>query len=206
MIGSSVSGAKWGFGSSSATSARRPSQRSKTAAANNIQSVSLGADLAAIGEPGDSFLAVDLNPGVGGPGFTAGFVVDVSGTGAVIPATGDRASDEEPCPLHEILVVELGDTPPQTLFSRGDANADGKVNITDAVVSAQNIFLQSLIFIDCDDALDANNDEMLDAADPIMILEWIFLDGPFLEAPFRTCGAGDEAAGDGLDCATSNCQ
>ncbi len=170
--------------------------------ANNIKEVALGSSLAAIGNEGDSFLAVDITPGVGGPGFTAGYVVDVSGTGAVIPATADVPD----CPVHEILVVTLDSEiiVPGTKFSRGDCNGDGKINVTDGVVCAQNIFLNNLEFFDCDDMLDANDDETLDAADPIMILEWIFLNGPALPDPFRTCA--EDPAGDGLDCAVSNCE
>lgn len=177
-----------------ATSTRAPD-------ANNIEEVTIGASLSAIANESDSFLAVDTNPGVGGPGFTAGYVVDVSGTGAVIPATADTVE----CPVHEILVVKLTDVidPPGTDFSRGDCNGDGKINVTDGVVCAQNIFLNNLVFFDCDDMLDANDDETLDAADPIMILEWIFLNGPALPDPFRTCAEDPE--GDTLDCAVSNC-
>jgi hypothetical protein len=53
-------------------------------------------------DPGD-FLALDLNPGVGGPGFTVGYVSDLDSDANKIPATPAG----NPCAVNEILVVEL---------------------------------------------------------------------------------------------------
>ncbi len=163
----------------------------------SIGKIERGAGLA--GTENDSFLAVDLNPGVGGPGFTIGFVADISGVGNVI----DPTADADPCPVNEILIVTFVTVVPAENFSRGDCNGDGKINVTDGVLCAQNIFLNKLIKFDCDDMLDANDDGTLDAADPIAILEWVFLNGSNLPAPFRSCAA--DPTDDTLKCAAANC-
>ncbi len=164
----------------------------------SIGKIDRGAALA--GTENDSFLAVDLDPGVGGPGFTIGFVADISGVVNVI----DPTLDGDPCPVNEILIVTFGVGPVEKKFSRGDCNGDDKINITDAVLCAQNIFLNKLIKFDCDDMLDANDDGKLDTADPIAILEWVFLNGSNLSAPFRTCNT--DPTNDTLECAASNCE
>jgi hypothetical protein len=110
--------------------------------------------------------------------------------------------------VNEILVVSYG--APAVNFSRGDTNGDGRLNVTDAVICARNIFLKTdpirgLIKFDCADMLDANNDGNLDASDPISILQWLFLRGAALPAPFRTCGP-DTGAADTLGCNQPNCQ
>ena len=43
-------------------------------------------------------------------------------------------------------------------FLRGDCNGDGKINLTDAILCANNILANKLVFFDCDDMLDANGD------------------------------------------------
>ena len=105
--------------------------------------------------------------------------------------------------MNEILTVNYGAA--ETKFNRGDCNGDGRLNVTDAVIDARNIFTNSLIKFDCKDMLDANNDGRLDASDPIAILAWLFQKGPALPDPFRACGV-DTGAADQLDCKQANCQ
>lgn len=161
-------------------------------APGDITSIDAGADIA--GFTGD-FLAIDLAPTVGGPGFTAGYVSDVDGSGDTIPATATT----QDCPTNEILVVNYGDGPEEDAFDRGDCNGDGRLNVTDGAICAQNIFFNRIVFFDCDEMLDANNDDQLDMSDPVMILTWVFLTGADLPAPFQTCGTDP---GDSLGCTT----
>lgn len=84
-------------------------------------------------------------------------------------------------------------------FVRGDANADGTIDITDCV------FLLSYFFVGgpappCDDAADVNNDGFLNIADPIYKLSWLFLGGPALPPP-NVCGPDPPLPVDALGCA-----
>lgn len=164
--------------------------------ARDIVSIERGSSLDGIV---DDFFTVDLEPAVGGSGFTVGYAADVSGTGAVIPSTASGTG----CSLHEIVVVNLP-SDGAVAFSRGDCDGNGKINVSDAAICAQNIFLDRVVLFDCQIMLDANDDGELGLEDPIAILNWVFLNAPNLEAPFLTCGLDDEA-GD-LDCVQSNCQ
>ncbi len=168
------------------------------APADNISAIKRGAILAP-NDPGD-FLGVDLAPTVGGPGATVGYVADTNQTGKSIPASTDAGTT---CNANEILIVEFGGVVQR--FSRGDGNGDGKINVTDGVVVAQNIFANKFVFFDCKDMLDTNDDGTLNTADPVFLLTHIFLRGPAPAAPFRACGA-DGTTGDALQCAVPNCQ
>lgn len=85
--------------------------------------------------------------------------------------------------------------PPQ--FMRGDANADGEVNIADAVSILSYLFGGGKT-LPCDDAADANNDASLDIADAIKVLGYLFGGSGPLPDPFGTCGADPEE--DALGC------
>jgi len=145
---------------------------------------------------------ITTDSGVGGPGFTVGYIADINNDGNtnVIAAT-----PAEGCPVNEILVVSLGDvTPGNAPFSRGDADGDGKLNVVDAVLIIQNALGNLPKRFDCDDMLDTNDDGTVDVADGIPPLTYVFQRGPALPDPFRTCAveAGDD---DGLGCVESNC-
>jgi hypothetical protein len=173
-------------------------------ATGDITGVDRGAALTG-NNPGD-FLGVDIvgtaAPDVGGPGVTVGYVADVTGSSKTIPAITDAASGA--CGVNEVLVVKLGGVAP-VKFSRGDANGDGKINVTDGVVIAQNIFATKLVLFDCKDMLDVNDDGALNTADPVFLLTYVFLHGPAPAAPFKSC-ATDPTSTDSLDCKQANCQ
>ncbi len=169
------------------------------APADNLSGITRGAALTG-NDPGD-FLGVDVTPTVGGPGATVGYVADTNATNKSIPATADAG---QTCNANEILIVNFGG-PVLVKFSRGDGNGDGKINVTDGVVVAQNIFATKFVFFDCKDMLDTNDDGTLNTADPVFLLTHIFLRGPAPAAPFRACGA-DGTPADALGCAAPNCQ
>src|SRR5262249_55984215 len=84
-------------------------------------------------------------------------------------------------------------------FIRGDANADGERNITDA------IFLLGCSFLgtkcpDCADAADVNDDGKHNITDPIYLLNFLFSGGSNPPAPDDACG--QDSTGDELDCAS----
>jgi hypothetical protein len=64
-----------------------------------------------------------------------------------------------------------------SLFIRGDANDDGKIDVSDA------IYLVNYLFIDGPEpspfqAGDANSDEVVDIADVVYLINYLFIDGP----------------------------
>ena len=85
----------------------------------------------------------------------------------------------------EIVVVP--DEPPRPAFVRGDSNADGNVNLTDAVFTLNHLFLSGLE-PSCLDATDTNDTGKVDLTDAIYTLNHLFLGGPAPEQPFPTCG------------------
>ena len=81
--------------------------------------------------------------------------------------------------------------PKEAAFVRGDANFDGKVNISDA------IFLGGPAPL-CDDAADADDNGRLDITDAIRTLDALFLGTATLPAPYPE--EGQDATQDSLRC------
>ena len=91
-------------------------------------------------------------------------------------------------------------TPPITLdvtFRRGDVNADGKLDIADAIFLLGHLFAGGAVPV-CQDSADANDDGKLDIADAITILGHLFGGAPSLPPPFEDCGV--DPTDDDLDC------
>ncbi len=82
-------------------------------------------------------------------------------------------------------------------FRRGDANGDGKINLSDAVAIAHYLFLGGSL--DCLDAADADDDGLVILTDAIMILNYLFRAGRELPAPWPDCGV--DRSEDELGCA-----
>jgi len=161
---------------------------------DGIAKIERSAVLAA-NDPGD-FLGVTIDGS--GAWATVGYVSDVSGSRKVIDVVSDPANG---CGIQQILTITFGSAPTPK-FSRGDANGDGKINVTDGVIIAQNIFASKLVFFDCKDMLDANDDGQLNTVDPVFLLQYIFLKGATPAAPFKTCGV--DPTNDTLDCKVAN--
>lgn len=94
-------------------------------------------------------------------------------------------------------IGHAGGVPSTEPFIRGDVTRNGFVELNDAIVSAQSIF--GLSALDCDDAVDVNDDGLLDVADVVSIVAYLFLAGPTPAAPFPHCGP-DLTDSDSLDC------
>ncbi|MEM7167554.1 MAG: hypothetical protein AAF581_19005 [Planctomycetota bacterium] len=87
-------------------------------------------------------------------------------------------------------------------FVRGDANNDGTVDISDAVFIAKANFGFGPAPA-CDNAADANDNDMLAVGDVVYVLAYLFQGGAVPAAPFPSCGV-DGTPG-ALDCAASVC-
>ncbi len=88
---------------------------------------------------------------------------------------------------------------PSTPFLRGDSNADGATDLSDAIATLGFLFLGTED-LPCAKSADANDDGRLDVSDPVYLLGFKFLGGPEPPAPFAACGA-DAATPDELLCA-----
>ena len=78
-------------------------------------------------------------------------------------------------------------------FRRGDANADGKVDVADIVGSIDDLFPGFLLIPPaddraiCSDAADANDDGVRDVSDVVYLANFLFAGGPVPPAPFSEC-------------------
>ena len=85
-------------------------------------------------------------------------------------------------------------------FRRGDVNASGFINITDAMLIFFYAFLGDPI--SCLDVADVNDDGAIDISDPIYILVDLYEGGPGPPPP-NSCGI--DPTPDALDCANDVC-
>ncbi|MGE3167074.1 MAG: hypothetical protein AB7O52_19380 [Planctomycetota bacterium] len=85
-------------------------------------------------------------------------------------------------------------------FRRGDANADGSLDIGDAIQLLQVLFpgRGPQVALPCDNAGDTNDDGQLNVADAISLLGFLFAGAPALPSPTLTCGV--DPTPDGLAC------
>ncbi|MEM7231179.1 MAG: dockerin type I repeat-containing protein, partial [Planctomycetota bacterium] len=93
-----------------------------------------------------------------------------------VTAQGPRGSVEGPV----WLFVFEGDE--GVRYVRGDVNAAGSVNITDAIVALSYLFLGGVDPV-CLDAADVDGDGSVVITDPIYLLNWLFLGGSPPPAP-----------------------
>jgi len=91
------------------------------------------------------------------------------------------------------------------VFVRGDCNADGRHDVSDAISALDALFLGGAVT--CLAACDANGDACdgnarVDISDPVYLLSWLFLGGPQPPAPFPLCGTDPCARAANLGCAS----
>lgn len=103
-------------------------------------------------------------------------------------------------PLEAQLVLE-----DELIMRRGDSNADGVVDLTDATYINAYLF-QGGPEPPCRNQADANDDGVLDAADSAYILNWLFLGGPAppWPGPYNTVCVADTV--DPLGCRALDCR
>ncbi|MEM7231681.1 MAG: hypothetical protein AAF517_05885, partial [Planctomycetota bacterium] len=75
-----------------------------------------------------------------------------------------------------------------TPFVRGDSNASGRLDITDAIHVLSHLFLGSPPTLDCSDAADVDDSGQVNITDPIATLSYLFLGGNPPPSPFPDCG------------------
>jgi hypothetical protein len=98
--------------------------------------------------------------------------------------------DGNPRPCGEgadIGAYESGGCVPPELFVRGDSDASGAVNLTDAVFTLRHLFLAGER-PPCLDAADADDGGVLTLSDSVFLLNALFLGGEPLPAPAGDCG------------------
>jgi hypothetical protein len=88
-----------------------------------------------------------------------------------------------------------------TLFRRGDADSNGLVEITDAVLVLNYMFLGGKA-PDCLDAADTDDSGVLDITDPVSSLQYQFLGGVAPPSPGPTVCGPDPTVDDPFDCVT----
>jgi len=87
----------------------------------------------------------------------------------------------------DIGAYEMGNCPPPMAYLRGDSNADGKQNITDAVSVLGYLFTNGDT-PSCLKAADTNDTGDIDLTDAVYLLNYLFLGGQAPKPPFPTCG------------------
>lgn len=88
---------------------------------------------------------------------------------------------------------------PPLPFVRGDADGDGEVRLTDAIVLLGYLF-RGAAARDCDDARDANDDGSVDLSDAVTVLRYLF-DPRVASLPAPFLGSGLDPTEDELGCA-----
>jgi hypothetical protein len=86
-------------------------------------------------------------------------------------------------------------------FTRGNCNADGKINLSDGVFLLNHLFSGGRI-PPCRRACDSNSDDVLNLTDAVYFLNHLFLGGPPLKPP-ASCGILFEASP--LECEREAC-
>lgn len=86
-------------------------------------------------------------------------------------------------------------------FRRGDANADGSLNISDPSSILEFLFKGGNA-PPCEDAADVSDDENIDITDAVAIFLYLFLNGPPPVEPFESCGRDFD---EGLGCNVTTC-
>ena len=172
-----------------------------SAAGDSVGDVTKGAALEGFPAGSDLLLVDNISDGngVGGTGFTAGYIADTNndGTDNLIAASGAD------CAVNHILTVSLG-APPPGVFNRGDADGNSRINVLDSIIIIQVIVSNITAPFACEDIYDANDDGTVDLADGIVPLNFVFMRADPPAAPFRACDV--DPTDDALTCTEANCQ
>ena len=98
--------------------------------------------------------------------------------------------------LSEIVVngmVASASTVPTATFRRGDANCDGSLNVTDAIVVLSHMFTNGSDLC-CEMSADTNGDNTLNLTDPVYFLNYLFRAGGQIAPPGEDCGTVEQGA------------
>jgi len=86
---------------------------------------------------------------------------------------------------------------PPSPFTRGDANADGFTDISDAIFILSFLFLGTEE-VPCEQAANTNDEGVVEISDAVFLLNYLFLGGKAPNEPFQSCGV--DPMPDGLTC------
>jgi hypothetical protein len=100
-----------------------------------------------------------------------------------------------------VLVAGRIGAPNEGRFVRGDADGDGRIEISDPIRVLGRLFLGDPP-VSCEDAADANDDGEIDLTDPIFILDRLFRGGDALPPPGPGACGTDPTADPLQPCAT----
>ena len=139
---------------------------------------------AAILDPGDYHLRPD-SPCIDAGSRDAAATTDIEGSGR--PCGGGV----------DLGAFEAGACPPPNAFRRGDVNADGASNLTDAVSILSHLFAGGLA-PPCSKSADADDTGTVGITDAVYLLNFLFSGGPAPAAPSAECGPDPTL--DGLTC------
>jgi hypothetical protein len=103
--------------------------------------------------------------------------------------------------LDEFSISKAGQRPPFE-FLRGDANRSGELDVADATVMLDQLFLGGRAPV-CPAVVDVEGAGKPNITGVIRLLNYLFLGGPQPPAPFPVCGRADEAE-DGF-CLSAGC-
>lgn len=103
-----------------------------------------------------------------------------------------------------VLIVILGQAKwnvamAQVAFRRGDANADSRIDLSDAIAALSYLFLGHSP-LPCEDAADANDDGVINITDPIVVLQFLFVGDALIPYPGPSDGCGTDLTEDSLQC------
>jgi len=152
----------------------------------------------AVLEPGLNRIVVQVWEGGGGWNFRLGLrqtgsVTNLAdGNGLVEFLGADLDGEQEPV-----------DPPVGSEFVRGDPDANGLVNLTDAIFILNYLFLGGELPT-CVDAADTDNNSTVQLTDGIYLLRFLFLGSEPPPEPHESCGADLEEPDDGLGCESFN--
>jgi hypothetical protein len=119
-------------------------------------------------------------------------------------ALDDRISIPGGSPVEGFGVTAIHDAwvpdpaPAPALFKRGDANAAGPVDISDAVFTLMSLFVAHWL-LPCEDAADADDDGTVQIVDAVFLLDFLFRGGPSPPPP-GPAAAGPDPTADDLGC------
>ncbi len=147
--------------------------------------------------------AIILNQGQGNFGKVANYGLGVQVTRhKIADLNGDRALDVVGfMPTQAMVLLGRPEAVPiDGRFRRGDANANGDLEITDPIVTLNRLFLGGDA-IPCEDAADADNNGVVEMNDAVLVLLRLFAGGDPLPPPGPgSCGEDPDPVPDQLTC------
>lgn len=141
---------------------------------------------------GNQCRMLEILPGFGGLAFGPSIMLQSPQTSvvmAVLDLNGDGALDLTAPAYSPPSVWTYINATGSAGFRRGDANADGVVDLSDAVFQLFALLVTGSPQPGCDDSADVNDDGSLDLSDPVFLLGSLFVLGsPSPPSPYPGCG------------------